>query len=80
MTYQGTIQDGVVILDGDVKLPDGTVVRVETLGIGAARERKPDEEDSVFRMSELAVDTGIVDLATNVDHYLYGHPKVDDGH
>jgi hypothetical protein len=26
-------------------------------------------------MSELAVDTGIDDLATNIDHYLYGAPR-----
>jgi hypothetical protein len=26
-------------------------------------------------MMDLAVETGVPDLATNVDHYLYGHPK-----
>ncbi len=30
-------------------------------------------------MSDLAVDTGLPDLASNVNHYLYGHPKADDG-
>ena len=29
-------------------------------------------------MGDYAIDTGIPDLATNVDHYLYGHPKVGD--
>jgi hypothetical protein len=29
-------------------------------------------------MVELATDTGISDLSTKVDHYLYGHPKASD--
>jgi hypothetical protein len=29
-------------------------------------------------MSDLAIDTGIPDLAVNIDHYLYGYPKVTD--
>jgi hypothetical protein len=33
----------------------------------------------LFRMGELAVETGISDLATNADHYLYGHPKASHG-
>lgn len=69
MTYRGKIQGGVVVLEQGAAIPDGTQVRVEV-----------DEEDldPLFRMGELAVDTGIEDLATNVDHYLYGHPKVDE--
>jgi hypothetical protein len=27
-------------------------------------------------MGEEALETGIPDLATNADHYLYGHPKI----
>ena len=37
-----------------------------------------DQLDPVWRMGELAVDTGIPDLSVNIDHYLYGHPKVKD--
>ena len=37
------------------------------------------EDGPAFRISDLAVDTGLADLASNVDHYLYGHPKTDDG-
>jgi hypothetical protein len=29
-------------------------------------------------MTDLAVETGILDLATNIDHYLYTHPKASD--
>ncbi len=32
-------------------------------------------DDPAADFSDLAVDTGIPDLATNIDHYLYGLPK-----
>lgn len=34
-----------------------------------------DTGDPLFRITDLAMETGIPDLATNIDHYLYGHPK-----
>jgi len=33
------------------------------------------ENDPAFDISSLAIDTGITDLATEHDHYLYGVPK-----
>ena len=35
----------------------------------------PVENDPAFNLSSLAVKTGIPDLATEHDHYLYGTPK-----
>jgi predicted DNA-binding antitoxin AbrB/MazE fold protein len=35
----------------------------------------PQEKDSAESIPDLAIDIGISDLATNVDHYLYGLPK-----
>ena len=32
----------------------------------------------IYRVHKYAVDTGIPDLAQNLDHYLYGHPKNRD--
>lgn len=29
----------------------------------------------VYRLGELALPTGVRDLAVNIDHYLYGHPR-----
>jgi hypothetical protein len=78
MTYQGTIRNGVVVFDGGIHLPEGTPVRVVPLATNTSDAPKFTEVDPVFRMSELAVDTGIPDLATNIDHYLYGHPKATD--
>ena len=37
--------------------------------------KMPNEKDSAESFADIAVDTGISDLAANVDHYLYGLPK-----
>jgi hypothetical protein len=79
MTYRGKVRGGVVVLEGDAKLPDGTVVSVEPVE-QAVRPAAEEEQqlDELARMAELAVDTGIPDLSINHDHYLYGHPKVTE--
>ncbi len=79
MVYQGTIQNGVVVFQNGAQLPEGAMVRVELLDQEAPQEPLTPEEDSLLRMGELAIDTGIPDLAVNINHYLYGHPKVIDG-
>jgi hypothetical protein len=76
MTYEGTVQGGIVVLEPGVQLTDGTRVRVEPISLEGLT--KDVQKGDIFRMGELAVDTGIPDLATNADHYLYGHPKVSD--
>jgi hypothetical protein len=71
MVYRGTVTRGVVVLQDGVHLPEGTTVSVEPI-----EEALPaGKDDAVYRVSELAVPTGIDDLALNADHYLYGHPK-----
>jgi hypothetical protein len=77
MVYQGTIQNGVVVFENGVHLPEGAPVQVELLNQDAEKAHSPKDE-ILFRMGELAIDTGIPDLAVNIDHYLYGHPKVSD--
>ena len=77
MTYRGKVRHGTVVLDPGVELPDGAVVRIEL-----ELTNEPEMSfggDPLSRMAELAIETGIPDLATNVDHYLYGHPKAGDG-
>lgn len=71
MTYRGRVRNGLVELPPDANLPDGTEVRVEVIRPSTER---PDD-DPVYTIGELAVDTGIPDLSVNLDHYLYGHPK-----
>lgn len=70
MTYRGQVKDGIIVLEGDARLPEGTVVSVEPIPAPA-----PAGGDALFDMPDLAVETGIRDLASNIDHYLYGHPK-----
>jgi hypothetical protein len=81
MTYRGKVKNGVIVLEGKKKLPDGTRVVVKPR---AAPRRKPARSkksavDPVYRLGDRAVRTGIPDLSINIDHYLYGHPKVSDG-
>lgn len=59
-----------------MKLPEGALVQIELVpGAGSAPEPAA---DPLLEMTSLAADTGIPDLATNIDHYLYGHPKAGD--
>ncbi len=74
MTYRGRIENGVAVLEGDVRLPDGMPVEV----VPIEPETSAIEDDPMYRLYDLAVPSGIPDLAKNIDHYLYGHPKVDD--
>ena len=76
MTYEGTVQGGIIVLEPGVLLSDGTRVRVEP--IPTVPPAADGDADDLARMGELAVETGIPDLGTNIDHYLYGHPKVTD--
>jgi hypothetical protein len=39
------------------------------------RTQGEERVDPLLLMLDLAVETGIPDLATNIDFYLYGHPK-----
>jgi len=75
MTYQGTVKDGTIVVEPGADLPEGAQVRIEIdLPPPVCSEQ---ESDPLLRMSDLAVETGVSDLATNIDHYLYGHPKQD---
>lgn len=76
MTYRGKVKDGNIELEPGVELPEGAVVRIEL----EPKEtlQGPVEPDPLWEMTKLATETKIRDLATNIDHYLYGHPKVSD--
>ena len=76
MTYQGKVKDGTIVLEQGVELPEGARVWIELVPDEDSRPER--EADPLLEMTSLAVDTGISDLATNADHYLYGHPKASD--
>jgi hypothetical protein len=75
MTYKGKVQQGVIVLDENVRLPEGTLVTVAPV----VEPPRSLDEDAIYRLAELAVPTGIPDLARNIDHYLYGHPRQNGG-
>jgi hypothetical protein len=80
MVYQGTVHNGVVVLPNGVELPEGAPVRVELLQKDEPAQALTAADEILLDMADLAIDTGIPDLAANIDHYLYGHPKkVSDG-
>jgi hypothetical protein len=74
MVYHGWVKNGAIVLDAGADLPDGAEVRIELELLDQAERGG----DPLLRMMDLAIETGVSDLATNVDHYLYGHPKAGD--
>lgn len=70
MTIAGTVQNGVVILDGAPALPDGT--RVEVV-LPVEAERKP----TLHGLLKLAgtVNDLPPDMAEQHDHYIHGTPR-----
>jgi len=68
MSFEGHIENGVVVLDQPVSLPNGTPVRVEVV---APRKTLAERFKNVIGA---AVDLP-EDMAKNHDHYLHGTPK-----
>jgi hypothetical protein len=71
MSLEGTIQNGVVVLDDGRRLPEGT--RVEVI-VREAPENKTTLRDRLLRLAG-TVDDLPSDMARNHDHYIHGTPK-----
>ena len=68
MIYNGHVENGRIVLDEQVTLPEGVQVRIDVL----------EKSDRPFEwLKELAADIPDApdDLASQHDHYLYGTPK-----
>jgi hypothetical protein len=78
MVYQGTVHNGMIVFEPGIQLPEGAPVRVELVNGAETKEASDPNDDVLLNMSQFAVDMGIPDLAVNIDHYLYGHPKATD--
>ena len=69
MSFKGKIQNGVVVLPPEIKLPEGTAVNVEPLAA----------EDDPFIQAVLNLAKPRPhwpkDYALNHAHYVKGHPK-----
>lgn len=78
MTYRGQIKNGVVVLEGNPPLPEGTQVRVEAVQTPAETPLQTPETPNVWDgLLELAgTAEGLPpDASQNIDYYLYGLPK-----
>jgi hypothetical protein len=76
MTYSGHIENGSVVFDGPLNLPNGTPVVVSVVEQAA----EPVEREIPTLYERLKPIIGIAeglppDASQNIDHYLYGHPK-----
>lgn len=76
MTLQGHVQNGMIVLDQQVPLPEGAKVEVQIVA------PQPDEpQGELPTLAETLKDfIGVLeglpeDAAINHDHYLYGTPK-----
>ena len=69
MAFQGHVENGVVVFDEPVTLPDGAAVRVEP--VSAPRKTLAERFKNVIGAG---VDLP-EDMAKNHDHYLHGTPK-----
>lgn len=81
MTYLGRVQNGVVLVEGGVELPEGIEVRIEVEDI---LQREPSRRDrptigqklaALGRWAETQPTDLPEDLAENHDHYIHGVPK-----
>ncbi len=76
MTYQGRVQNGVIVLDDHVRLPDGTVVSVQTIPPPADGDEAEADRLAEAMLKLAGTVTGLPpDFARNHDHYLHGQPK-----
>jgi hypothetical protein len=75
MILTGVLSNGVVILDDDAGLPDGTAVEVIVKG-----EARNDKESAKPTLAGLLAVAGTADglpadFAEQHDHYVHGTPK-----
>ncbi len=82
MTYQGHVENGIVVLDDPVPLPDGARVEVAVLNPSDAEKTgKPIWMVAVEMGASVPPDEWDkmpTDASKNLDHYLYGVAKRDE--
>jgi hypothetical protein len=81
MTLRGRVENGSIVFDQDVRLPEGAEVRVEVLEDGSARDgiNGPSAPGaSLFDRQEHvigSVEGFASDFAASHDHYIHGTPR-----
>jgi hypothetical protein len=69
MSITATVENGLIKLPSDAAVPDGTVVRIETVA-----EEGPALFETLQDFDGMADDLP-ADLAANLDHYVHGHRR-----
>jgi hypothetical protein len=81
MTFKGKVQNGVIQVEGGVRLPEGAEVQIELAdGVEPATEKSGEPTigqklAALGRWAETQPTDLPEDLAINHDHYLHGTPK-----
>lgn len=79
MTYQGHVENGTVVLDEGASLPNGVKVTVTLFDFLQDDGSDDESGPSLYERLESVIGKakGLPpDASRNVDHYLYGAPKV----
>mgnify|MGYP001160720452 CR=1 FL=1 len=71
MSFEGHVQNGVIVLDDGAQLADGTRVQVI---VRDAPDAKATLRDRLLKLAG-SVDDLPADMARNHDHYIHGGPK-----
>jgi hypothetical protein len=50
MTYQGTVQNGVIVFEPGVQIPEGSPVRVEILSVETSDQELTEEYDALLNI------------------------------
>lgn len=81
MTYYGTVQNGVVMLQNGASRPDGTCVTVIPVRDSAQHPVSGEQQTIWQKLADLGRQVESEpcdlpsDLAANHDHYMHGLPK-----
>ena len=75
MSFTATVKNDMIKLPPDVHLPDGTEVIVEPQRLAPSLESSDDSSVEGYEEFIGCLRGAPADLADNLDHYLYGHPK-----
>lgn len=71
MTVNGIVQNGQIVLEPGVSLPEGAKVKV----VAEITERPPQTAKELLQQFAGCMTDLPSDLARNHDHYLHGTPK-----
>jgi hypothetical protein len=77
MVIRGHVKNGAVVLDDSAKLPEGAEVEVSVITSPVTEQAEEEGPTLYDRLKPIigAAQGLPSDASSNVDHYLYGHPK-----